>query len=150
MRQAEFRPAGLPPASREREEKMDQVVRRFVYAGAVAAASAFLLSSAAEADGALALGKCNAWGWSSSTTPLGASQKAMADCALHDAAGCKVVARDHGGCMDVATDQSASCGKVYWADEVTRREAETGSLGQCKSGDGKSCALVASKCDQGD
>jgi hypothetical protein len=118
----------------------------------VAATSAFLLlfTSAARADGALALGTCSAWGWSSSATALSAKEKAMADCTRHDAAGCKVVATDHGGCMAVASDQNASCGKVYWASEVTRREAETGSLGQCRSGDGKNCALVASKCDQGD
>jgi hypothetical protein len=132
---------------------MERFVRRFIRAGAAAAAASALLlavTSAAQADGALALGKCSAWGWSSSESLRGADQKAIADCAQHDAAGCKVVATTHEGCMAVATDQSLSCGKYYWASEATRQEAEAGSLGQCRSGDGKTCTLVASKCDRDD
>jgi hypothetical protein len=132
---------------------MEQRVRTFIRGGSAAAAVWALLLfgvPAAHADGALALGKCSAWGWSTGGTTLGASQKAIADCARHDAEDCKVVAMTHEGCMAVATDQSQSCGKVYWANEATRREAENGSLGQCKNGDSKSCTLVASKCDRVD
>jgi len=132
---------------------MERLVRSFIRAGAAAAAASALLlfaTSVAQADGALALGACSAWGWSSSETSRGAGQKAIADCARHDAQDCKVVATTHEGCMAVATDQSVSCGRYYWASEATRPEAEAGSLGQCRSGEGKNCTLVASKCDRVD
>ena len=132
---------------------MERRVRTFILGGSAGAAisAVFLFGvPAAHADGALALGKCSAWGWSTSATTLGASQKAIADCAQHDAQGCKVVAMTHEGCVAVTTDQAQTCGKFYWANEATRREAESGSLGQCKSGDGRNCTLVASKCDRVD
>ena len=118
--------------------------------GSLLAAGLFLVlgTAPAFADGALAVGKCSAWGWSSAGSLTAAREEAVSDCSKSGNGDCRVVATTHGGCVAIAADAGASCSQASWATQATKSDAESDSLSDCRGRDGKSCSVVASKCDR--
>jgi len=118
----------------------DRVFARIVLAGA------FILAglAAASAAGALAVGKCGAYGYAYDFTVDDAARAA----ALRKCTGdCKVVAPIKRTCAALAVDGSNSCGAFGYAAASRLGQAQNTALRQCYRHGGKDCVIRAWACD---
>jgi hypothetical protein len=101
------------------------------------------------AEGALAIGKCDRFGFDvNNKARAAAEEKAMAECGKDGDKGCKVVLRlSRRGCMAFATE-SDGCGARGWASAASRDEAEKRAIAFCKkNGGGDTCVIKGQACE---
>jgi hypothetical protein len=111
------------------------------------AAFSILLSSAIQthAAGALAAGKCGAFGYSiDDYSPEAAALRAKAQCKGQD---CKVVTMFRRTCAALAVDAKNPCGPNGWAQAQTLAVAQNNASQQCSRFGGKNCVIRAWACD---
>jgi len=109
------------------------------------AALAILVSTQIHAAGALATGRCGAYGYSSDdVSPEAAAQRARAQCRGRD---CKVVASFARTCAAFAIDAKNACGPSGWAKAASLAHAQTIAAEQCQRFGGKTCMIRAWVCD---
>ena len=111
------------------------------------AALAFLFASfEANAAGALATGKCGAFGYAYDDVSVeAAALRARAQCKGRD---CKVIARFAKTCAAFAIDAKNACGPSGWAQAARRDEAQSVASEQCRRYGGRNCVIRAWVCDQ--
>ena len=108
----------------------------------------FGFASAAEAAGALAIGKCDRNGWAYGYgTVEEAREAAVAHCASNGDATCHVVYAIDGNCAAFAVD--GSCGARGWARAANRSAAEAAAIEACQSYGGANCTIRRWVCDRG-
>src|SRR5258707_1934388 len=115
-------------------------IARFV---ACFAALAILMSSAVQthAAGALAAGKCGAFGYSvDDYSPEAAALRAKAQCKGRD---CKVVTTFRRTCAALAIDGRNPCGPNGWAQAARLASAQNSASAQCHRYGGKNCVVRA-------
>ena len=114
---------------------------------AFCAALVILFSSAIElqAAGALATGRCGAYGYSvDDVSPEAASQRAQAQCKGRD---CKVVTSFRRTCAAFAIDSANVCGPHAWARADNLARAQNIASEQCHRHGGRACVIRAWACD---
>src|SRR5438046_7783955 len=90
----------------------------------------FLTSFGANAAGALATGRCGAFGYTyDDVSPEAAGLRARAQCTGHD---CKVGASLRRTCAASATDATNACAPRGWERAAERARAPGGARGQCR------------------
>lgn len=118
---------------------------------------------AAQAAGALALGSCDASGYSYGLTydnsPMDwAIGHALQLCAQNggNSAGeagtfqnCTVVQTIEGSCLAFSVSRDRPCGATGWAYAPTVGTAENMAINSCREHGGQKCGVVAARCDQG-
>ena len=112
------------------------------------AAFAILISISSEANtaGALATGRCGAFGYSvDDVSPEAASMRARAQCKGQD---CKVVTKLRRTCAAFAIDSVNACGPHAWARADNLARAQNIASEQCHRFGGKACVIRAWVCDQ--
>lgn len=108
----------------------------------------FGLASAAEAAGALAIGKCDRNGWAYGYgTVVEAREAAVAHCASNGDTTCHVVYSIDGNCAAFAVD--GSCGARGWSRAANRSAAEAAAIEACQSYGGSNCTIRRWVCDRG-
>jgi hypothetical protein len=115
---------------------------------ACVAALAILFAAIIEthAAGALATGKCGAFGYAfDDVSPEAAALRARAQCKGPD---CKVVTMFRRTCAAFAIDGRHACGPHGWAKADTRTVAQNLASEQCHRFGGKSCVIRAWVCDK--
>lgn len=114
---------------------------------ACVAVFAFLVSTTtANAAGALATGKCGAFGYAfDDVSPEAAALRARAQCKGQD---CKVVTSFRKTCAAFAIDAKNACGPHAWAKAANLAQAQNIASEQCHKFGGKSCVIRAWVCDQ--
>ena len=120
---------------------------RIARLAACLAALAILLSSTIQtnAAGALATGRCGAFGYSfDDASPEAAAMRARAQC---KGAQCKVVTSFRRACAAVAIDASNACGPHGWAQAETLGRAQNIASQQCNRFGGRNCMIRAWVCD---
>jgi len=119
----------------------------FARAAACFGALAILVSAAsANAAGALATGKCGAFGYSANdVSSEAASQRARAQCKGRD---CKVVTSFQNTCAAFAIDARNFCGSHAWAQAATLVHAQNIASEQCQRHGGRACVIRAWVCDK--
>jgi hypothetical protein len=116
----------------------------------LSAAAGLLLAagSAAQAAGALVIGKCDRNGWSHSYgSVVEARERAVAQCAKEGDTSCHVVYAIVGECAAFAV--SGSCGARGWAKASSREAAEEAAIEACQSYGGNNCSIRRWVCDGG-
>lgn len=109
---------------------------------------ALLGSDRARADGALAVGKCGAYGYSTKYSSLSdARRRALRECRSHNGENCEIKLTLMGNCAAMATDRSRSCGAGGWARRATRSAAERVAIEQCEKFGGRDCRVRVGFCD---
>ena len=111
------------------------------------AALAILLSSTIEinAAGALATGRCGAFGYSfDDVSREAAAMRARAHC---KGAQCRVVTSFRRACAAVAIDAGNACGPHGWAQAETLGQAQNIASRQCHRFGGRNCMVRAWVCD---
>ena len=111
------------------------------------AAFAILFSSVVElkAAGALATGRCGAFGYAfDDVSPEAASLRARAQCKGRH---CQVVTRFRRSCAAFAIDGGNVCGPHAWAQAETLGRAQNIASEQCHRFGGRSCVIRAWVCD---
>lgn len=109
------------------------------------AALAILVSVESHAAGALATGRCGAYGYSSDDASAeAAAQRARAQCKGKD---CKVVASFAKTCAAYAIDAKNTCGPSGWAKASSLAHAQNVAAEQCHRFGGKTCVIRAWVCD---
>ena len=111
------------------------------------AALAFLISAtSANAAGALATGKCGAFGYAfADVSPEAAALRARAQCKGRD---CKVVTSFRKTCAAFAIDAKNACGPHGWAQAGSLAYAQNVASEQCHRHGGRTCVIRAWVCDQ--
>jgi hypothetical protein len=110
------------------------------------AALAMLGAVEANAAGALATGKCGAFGYSfDDVSPEAAALRARAQCKGRD---CKVVTSFRKTCAAFAIDVKNTCGPHGWAQAGSLAYAQNVASEQCHRHGGRSCVIRAWVCDQ--
>jgi hypothetical protein len=115
---------------------------------ACVAALAILFAGIIEtsAAGALATGKCGAFGCAfDDVSPEAAALRARAQCKGPD---CKVVTMFRRTCAAFAIDGRNACGPHGWAKADTRVLAQNIASEQCHRFGGKACVIRAWVCDK--
>lgn len=111
---------------------------------------ALLTGSAAEAAGAMAIGRCDRVGYSYNYPTQGAAERrALSECRANGDRTCEVVVTIHGSCGAFAVSGAGGCSARGWAYAPTRARAETIALGQCRKFGGANCRVKAWVCDSG-
>ena len=121
---------------------------RFARLAACLAALAILISSVIEtnAAGALATGKCGAFGYAfDDVSPEAAALRARAQCKGKD---CKVVTSFRRTCAAFAIDGRNACGPHGWAKADNLARAQNIASEQCHRYGGRTCVIRAWVCDQ--
>lgn len=104
-----------------------------------------ILSTQSHAAGALATGRCGAYGYSSNdVSPEAAAQRARAQCKGKD---CKVVTSLAKTCAAFAIDAKNTCGPSGWAKGASLAQAQNVAAEQCNRFGGKTCVIRAWVCD---
>jgi hypothetical protein len=99
----------------------------------------------AKAAGALAVGKCGAYGQSFDFPSIsGARESAMAQCQGGD---CKVVATIQRGCTAYSVDGTNPCGASGWGKGPRLGRAQNDALRSCYNAGGKDCVIRTFLCD---
>ena len=99
----------------------------------------------ANAAGALATGRCGAFGYTyDDVSPEAASLRARAQCKGRD---CKVVTSLRKTCAAFAIDAKNACGPSGWAKAPTLANAQNIATEQCHRFGGKTCVIRAWACD---
>ena len=112
------------------------------------AALVILVSNVIEvhAAGALATGRCGAFGYSiDDASPEAASVRARAQCKGRD---CKVVTSFRRTCAAFAIDSANVCGPHAWARADNLARAQNIASEQCHRFGGKACVIRAWVCDK--
>jgi len=112
------------------------------------AALVILISSTVEmnAAGALATGKCGAFGYAfDDVSPEAAGLRARAQCKGRE---CKIVTTFRKTCAAFAIDAKNACGPHGWAQAATLARAQNVASEQCHRYGGRSCVIRAWVCDQ--
>ena len=110
-------------------------------------AALVILASVANthAAGALATGRCGAYGYSyDDTSAEAAAQRARAQCKGKD---CKVVTSFAKTCAALAIDAKNFCGPSGWAKAASLAQAQNIAAEQCHRFGGKTCVIRAWVCD---
>ena len=120
---------------------------RLVRFAACFAALAMLIGAIeANAAGALATGKCGAFGYAfDDVSPEMAALRARAQCKGRD---CKVVTSFRKTCAAFAIDAKNTCGPHAWAQAATLANAQNVASEQCHRHGGRTCVIRAWVCDQ--
>jgi hypothetical protein len=109
------------------------------------AALAILVSAESHAAGALATGRCGAFGYSSNDVSAdAAAMRARAQCKGKD---CKVVTNFSKTCAAYAIDANNMCGPSGWAKADSLANAQNIAAEQCHRFGGKTCVIRAWVCD---
>jgi len=109
------------------------------------AALAILVSAESHAAGALATGRCGAYGYSvDDVSTEAAAMRARAQCKGKD---CKVVANFRKTCAAFAIDAKNACGPSGWAKADSLANAQNMATEQCHRFGGKTCMIRAWACD---
>lgn len=109
------------------------------------AALAIFVSAQSHAAGALATGRCGAYGYSSNDASTeAATMRARAQCKGKD---CKVVANFTNTCAAFSVDANNMCGPTGWAKADSLANAQTIAAEQCHRFGGKTCVIRAWVCD---
>ena len=114
---------------------------------AIFAALVILVSNVIEvhAAGALATGRCGAFGYSiDDVSPEAASLRARAQCKGRD---CKVVTSFRRTCAAFAVDLNNACGPHAWARADNLARAQNIASEQCHRHGGRACVIRAWACD---
>jgi hypothetical protein len=102
--------------------------------------------TAVDAAGALAVGKCGAFGYGYDFhKATDARTAAMRKCTAGD---CKVVGEIRRGCAAMAVDAKNPCGSFGWAINSHLGKAENASMRRCYEFGGKDCVVRAWACDE--
>ncbi len=121
---------------------------RALVAAALLLATATLMLVAlntARAAGALAIGKCGAFGESYDFhSAEAARQNALAKCSGQ---ACRVVASVKRGCAALAVDYVNPCGPHGWGKAAELGRAQNAALKSCYRGGGKECVIRTFFCD---
>jgi hypothetical protein len=123
------------------------LMRALVAAALLLATATLMLVAvnAARAAGALAIGKCGAFGESYDFLTTEAARKnALAKCA-GDA--CRVVASVQGRCAALAIDYMNPCGPHGWGQNAELGRAQNAALRACYKDGGKECVIRTFFCD---
>lgn len=100
---------------------------------------------AADAAGALAVGKCGAYGYAfDSGTMQEAQTRAVGEC---KGPGCRIVASVQRQCAALAVDARNVCGPHGWATARTLGRAQNVAAQQCYRYGGRDCVIRAWLCD---
>ena len=116
-------------------------------AAAFFAALALLLSlsTQAQAAGALATGRCGAFGYAfDDLSPEAAALRARAQCKGQE---CKVVSSFRRACAAFAVDAINVCGPHAWASAPTADRARNVASQTCQRYGGRNCIVRAWVCD---
>jgi len=109
------------------------------------ASLAILVSVESHAAGALATGRCGAYGYSTDdATPEAAAMRARAQCKGAD---CKVVTSFRKTCAAFSIDARNTCGPAGWAKADSLARAQNIASEQCQRFGGKTCVIRAWVCD---
>jgi hypothetical protein len=109
------------------------------------AALAILVSVESHAAGALATGRCGAFGYSSNDLSADtAAMRARAQCKGKD---CQVVTSFSKTCAAFAIDAKNACGPSGWAKAASLAQAQNIASEQCHRFGGKTCVIRAWACD---
>jgi DNA-binding MurR/RpiR family transcriptional regulator len=113
----------------------------------IAAAGIIILVgiNASHAAGALAVGKCGAYGFAYDYAAFDAAKAAaLRKCASGD---CKVVASMKRNCAAFAIDGQNACGAFGFAAAARLGQAQNTALRQCYQHGGKDCVIRTFVCD---
>ena len=106
----------------------------------------FCAASVAHAAGALAVGKCDRYGWSYGKGSYGSARAAaLSYCAQSGDTTCHVVATISGACAAFAVD--GECGPQGWATGSSRDVAERAAIEACAAYGGENCTIRRWVCD---
>jgi hypothetical protein len=120
-------------------------MRSTSFVAACFAVLAFLMTSESHAAGALATGRCGAYGYSyDDASAEAAAQRAQAQCKGN---ACKVVTRFSKTCAAFAIDAKNSCGPSGWAQAASLAQAQNVASEQCHRFGGRNCVIRAWVCD---
>ena len=98
-----------------------------------------------QAAGALAAGRCGAFGYAfDDVSPEAAALRARAQCKGHD---CKVVTSFRRACAALAVDSGNACGPHGWANAPTLGRAQNIASQTCHKYGGRNCLIRAWVCD---
>jgi hypothetical protein len=126
----------------------DSTMLRALVAGALMVAIVTLMSvvmTTARAAGALAVGKCGAYGQAFDYPDADAARKtAMAQCQGPD---CQVVTEFTRSCAALAVDIADPCTANGWGRSARLGRAQNGALKACYQGGGKDCVIRTFMCD---
>ncbi len=123
-------------------------MRDFIRAGLGAAATAAMLLAgvmASQGAGALAVGKCAAYGYAYDYPSLEAAQAAAIE-KCGDAS-CDRVVTTEKGCVALAVDGHQPCGPNGYANGPKLGSAQNTALKYCYKFGGKDCVIRAFMCD---
>jgi uncharacterized protein DUF4189 len=102
-------------------------------------------TGAAAAAGALAVGRCAAYGYAfDSGTMQEAQTRAVSAC---KGPGCRIVATVQRQCAALAIDARNACGAHGWATARTLGRAQNVATQQCHRHGGRDCVIRAWLCD---
>jgi uncharacterized protein DUF4189 len=98
-----------------------------------------------QAAGALAAGRCGAFGYAfDDVSPEAAALRARAQCKGSD---CKVVTSFRRACAAFAVDAANACGPHGWANAPTLGRAQNMASQTCHRYGGRNCVIRAWVCD---
>lgn len=109
-----------------------------------AVAAAALFANGAHAAGALAIGKCAAYGFAYDYPTVEAAKAAALEKCEGD---CKQVVTTHKGCVAFAIDGRKPCGPHGFANASKLGDAQNTALKFCYKHGGKDCVIRAWICD---
>jgi hypothetical protein len=120
-------------------------MRTALLAACFAALAVFASVANTQAAGALATGRCGAYGYSSDDVSAeAAAQRARAQCKGKD---CRVVTSFAKTCAAFAIDAKNTCGPSGWAKAASLAHAQNVAAEQCHRFGGKTCVIRAWVCD---
>jgi len=103
---------------------------------------------AAQAAGAIAIGRCDRVGYSfDQPSPGAAAGRALAECRSNGDRTCSVVVRMQRVCGAFAVSGRGGCGARGWAYGGSRALAEDIALGECRRHGGRDCRIQVWVCD---
>jgi len=120
-------------------------MRSASFAACIAALAIVLSATDIYAAGALATGRCGAYGYSfDDVSAEAAAMRARAQCKGKD---CKVVTNFSKTCAAFAIDAKNTCGPSGWAKAALLAQAQNIAAEQCHRFGGKTCVIRAWVCD---
>jgi hypothetical protein len=121
-------------------------MRSATFAACFAALAILVSTLPSHAAGALATGRCGAFGYAfDDVSPEAASLRARAQCKGKD---CKVVTNFRKTCAAFAIDAKNTCGPNGWAKAGSLAHAQNVAAEQCHRFGGRTCVIRAWVCDQ--
>ena len=120
-------------------------MRTALFAGCFAALATLASVAESHAAGALATGRCGAYGYAfDDVSPEAAALRARAQCKGKD---CRLVASFAKTCAAFAIDAKNTCGPSGWAKATSLAQAQNIASEQCHRFGGKTCVIRAWVCD---